>query len=255
MGKGFKHGSSGASLNFKVIAYATEELLKAAQPRENSIGVVTDKEITGYYFCATQPENMAEGEVWFFTDHDSSVSFNALRKNTVQVYLTSAKQYVDGSCVLKLAYIYKNGVWNQFSYARLYIFKENEGLTSGYEVKYSTSNSGFSMGSDKITFSSDKTVGNNVYINPKVDLAHYNSLYVELTCKDRFDSSYSVTIGVGSDIPTGRQEPGSFDASVNKLYSTTRNTYIVPVSNVPYERYIKIAAFAVTGYIHNIWLE
>ena len=58
MAKGFKHGSGGTSLNFKVVGNP-----KPTSPKENTIWINTDVPITGYHFSATQPETMAEGMV------------------------------------------------------------------------------------------------------------------------------------------------------------------------------------------------
>ena len=48
-------GGGGTSLNFKVLAYPTEEALLAATPRDNTIGVVTDQKITSWHFSAEEP--------------------------------------------------------------------------------------------------------------------------------------------------------------------------------------------------------
>lgn len=116
MAKGFKHGSGGSSLNFKVVPYATEDELKSATPIENTIGVITDKNITGYYFATTQPDNMAEGEIWIITDKSSLVAFDVLKKDSVMVYPVSAKQMVSGALVNVTAKSYQNGEWNDWLY-------------------------------------------------------------------------------------------------------------------------------------------
>lgn len=108
MGKGFKSGAGGGNpLNFKVIDGTTEP----ANPKKNWIWVNTDKKITGHYFSATQPENMAEGEVWFSVGASSPVAFNALKKNDIQVYPLSAKQFVSGALVDKTAKTYDGEKW------------------------------------------------------------------------------------------------------------------------------------------------
>ena len=112
MAKGFKHGASSASpLNFEVKAYPSEVELNTATAKENTIGVVTTNPITGWYFNPVQPENMAEGEVWICVGISGAVSFNALKKNGIQVYPLSAKQYVSGALVDKTAKSYQNGKW------------------------------------------------------------------------------------------------------------------------------------------------
>ena len=113
-GSGNIGGGSGG-LNFKVVAYATEEALLAAAPKENTIGVVTDTAVPKWGFYAAAPEAPAEGEIFFAVATESAGSFNALKKNALTVYPTLCQQSVSGEWVRKAAYIYKDGAWVQFS--------------------------------------------------------------------------------------------------------------------------------------------
>lgn len=60
------------------------------------------------------------GDVWVGIDVASTRNFNALKKNNIQVYPVSAKQYVSGEWVNKTAKIYKGGEWLDFSDGYLY---------------------------------------------------------------------------------------------------------------------------------------
>lgn len=102
----------GASLNFDVKAYATEEALLAAAPKENTIGIITENKITSWIFSATEPSPTAAGMVWITTGTSSTIEFNALKKNGIQVYPISAKQYVSGAWVNVPAEIYQGGMWD-----------------------------------------------------------------------------------------------------------------------------------------------
>lgn len=127
MGECFLNQSGGGgSLNFKVKDYATEELLMAATGKDNEIGIITSTPMTGWYMAAEQPEGMQPGEVYIKTGTSSTVAFNALKKNNIQVYPLSATQYVGGAMVSKEAKIYQNGAWVELN-----------GLPSEYqEVEY-----------------------------------------------------------------------------------------------------------------------
>ena len=114
-------GGGGGGLNFKVIPNP-----QPATAKENTIWVDTDK-INNYYFSATQPENMVDYDVWFQMETFSPVDFNALKKNGIQVFPGSAKQYIGGELIAKVASIYQNGEWIQFSADRYYLFKSGEG--------------------------------------------------------------------------------------------------------------------------------
>lgn len=109
MAHGFKHGGSGgggASLNFKVVGNP-----QPTSPKENTIWVNTDLKITAYYFSPAQPEGMTGGEVWISTGAESDVAFNALKKNSIQVYPILAMQYIDGAWAELSTKSWQNGEW------------------------------------------------------------------------------------------------------------------------------------------------
>ena len=106
IGKTNAGGGGGAALNFKVVPGLTQP----GTASENTIWVNTER-IGAWYFSVTQPENMQEWDVWFPVDTSSTVEFNALKKNGIQVYPLSAKQHVSGALVDKTTKIYQNGEW------------------------------------------------------------------------------------------------------------------------------------------------
>lgn len=63
MAKGFKHGTGGAPLNFKVVGGTDQP----ANPSENTIWVNTDQKINGWYFGADEP-NVYDTEILYNSD-------------------------------------------------------------------------------------------------------------------------------------------------------------------------------------------
>ena len=118
MSKGFivGIGGGGASLNYKVVG-GTEQ---PASPSENMIWVNTDAEITSHVFSATEPEAPAEGLVWFKTGSASNGAFNALKNDTLMVYILVVSQYTNGNWKSVVAKIWQSGKWGQFV---TYVFK------------------------------------------------------------------------------------------------------------------------------------
>lgn len=111
MGRGFKHSAGGgAPLNYKLVGGTTEP----SNPKEVLLWISTDAKITGHALSASQPEAPAEGMVWVKTGKTSPVSFNALKKNDLQVYPLDAYQYIGGSWVKKGAKSYIGGKWNDW---------------------------------------------------------------------------------------------------------------------------------------------
>lgn len=179
MAKGFKHGAGGGTpLNFKVVGYATEELLLAATPKENAIGCITQHDITGYHFATTQPVNMANGEICFFTGTLSPASFNALKKNNITVYPMRAQQMVDGALVDVKAKTYKNGAWADW---RSYLYNAGDEcipLTGGWVFKNFGANSyTFNKNNDHISFTHGGGNDCIIYTAEPIDLSMYSTLH------------------------------------------------------------------------------
>lgn len=146
--EGFGGGSN--PLNFKIVPYATEEELLAASPKENTVGIVTTDTITSWIFSATEPTEPMEGMVWITTGISSSVEFNALKKNGIQVYPTSAKQHISGAWVDKNAKSYQGGKWADW----MYVILGDGGTVIG---DFNTIQSGYggsaSLSGDRLTLS------------------------------------------------------------------------------------------------------
>lgn len=106
-------GGGGTSLNFKVVGGTTQP----ASPKENTIWVNTSTAIPSWAFSATEPGSPVAGMVWIATGASSTAPapFNALKKNTLEVYPQTVKQYVNGVWELREAKIYQSETWIQFS--------------------------------------------------------------------------------------------------------------------------------------------
>lgn len=103
-------GGGGTALNFRVVGGTTAP----TNPAENCIWVNTDTPITSWIFSATEPSPAEAGKVWISTGTSSTVEFNALKKNGIQVYPISAKQYVGGVWVDREAQVYQSGEWKDW---------------------------------------------------------------------------------------------------------------------------------------------
>jgi hypothetical protein len=136
MGIGRTNTGGGVGMNFRVIGSTSQPTFA----KENDIWVNTDK-IESYVFSATEPESPVAGMVWFEVGPDSSVAFNALKKNAVYVYPVFCKQYVNGAWEDRFAHIYtQGGEWVQFSEVITNYYLYNLGdsfdlVTGGWEAK------------------------------------------------------------------------------------------------------------------------
>lgn len=202
MAKGFKHGTGGPGLNFKVIGNPQPETA-----RENTVWVDTDHKITFWIFSAVRPETPQEGMVWFLTGKSSSAKFNTLRKNGVMVYPQSCEQYIDGQWVALSARVYLSGSWKSFS---LYLYDNGDecmDLTGGWNTK---GNSGGSISKNQTNMYVGITgvdAANSYkirYTTKPIDLTHLSTLTIVV-------SGYSCS-GGGGAFYVGKTIPASYDS-------------------------------------------
>lgn len=168
------------SLNFEVVGNPQPE-----NPKENTIWVDTDAEITGWDFSAAEPANPAEGMVWFSTGTASSVAFNALKENSVMVYPMSAKQYVDGAWVSKTAKIYQNGEWKEWV---LYLYNKGVEYIGGWKLSgtYTKNETYIRLGA------TGGTAFEGFAESPYIDMLGFNTLYVHIvSCQNSGTECYS----------------------------------------------------------------
>lgn len=150
-----------------------------------------------------------------------------------------------------------------------YMFKENEGIGPGLSLKginYFTSgaitnsdlpyspSAGFSVTKECIS-ANQKNTGNSYWISEKIDVSNYKTLKLDLVCSDRYDDTYSISFGVGPDVPSSQSSIGTYTASKTGIYNTQRGVQSVDISNVNGEVYLKIKGYAVVHKIYNWWLE
>lgn len=205
----------GTSLNFKVVGNP-----QPSSPKENTIWVDTDEEITSWFFSATEPEGTAdEGMVWISTGESSPVAFNALKKNGVMVYPIFAKQYVSGAWVDKTAKSYQGGEWVDWIVWLYNKGNEFTALTGGWEEKHYGNDStkkGIVKGADRITVSIARTSGVHQEsiagtVNA-VDLANVNFIRANIAGYTSNGSSKYNRIGVYADSirePAAYANPGA----------------------------------------------
>lgn len=186
----FNLGGGGSNpLNFKVVGGTTQP----NSPRENTIWVNTGTAITDWFFGATQPGTPIEGMVWFSVGTSSSAEFNALKKNGVQVYPLSAKQYVGSAWVSKTAKSYQNGSWVEWV-TTVYVYKNGTVLPEAGSVIVvgHASNNG-----TNISGTSDNQASSAFTFSGKVNIKNCSKLNIKLSQSDIYGSAY-FTFGIGT---------------------------------------------------------
>lgn len=239
---------SAPALNFKVVGGAAVP----DNPKENTIWVNTDAPITGWALSFETPAEPEEGMVWIVTGTSSKVAFNALKKNTLMVYPTTCKQFVNGAWNNVTAKSYIGGEWVDWL---AYLFIENGGQQVPWVFKALNTKGTVSEKNGAIVFEYT-TVDNNYMAagteNPE-DLSGFTKLCFDLEVRTNFTSGGGeFTIGVTSK-QVNAEYNNTFIASEKPAADSVRKTVKVDVSGIS-SGYVS-AYGIVNATIYNVWRE
>ena len=246
--------STGVELNFEVVGNP-----QPANPKENTIWLNTDVDITGQYLQAEQPEGMAEGEVWISTGTASQFAFNALKKGgTVMVYPISAKQMQGGTLVDVTAKSWQDGEWVEW-FKGVYLLNGTDycdNVTGGWtSAVYNDQNDVTITNGDgfvKITISADNYAQGYFTTKDKISFSGYKTLYIEYE-QTRIASNTWLTV---------HTQKSGYDEHTAKIKlsakANTKSIGALDVSAVKVDCYVRVGGEPSTTYginIYRIWLE
>lgn len=250
MGTCFLYGNcgGGSNLNFKVVGGTTQP----ENPKENTIWVNTDTEITSWSFSATEPGSPVEGMVWISTGTSSTVEFNALKKNGIHVYPLSEKQYVGGAWVNVGVKSYRKGEWVSWWDGILYnAGNEYDYITGGWDginlIKGPTALS--------VAVLESTNYRGVAWTNNSVDLSKYKT--VNCIASAELDEYKAVALMIATDQTANNSNDGVI-AKINPGTSTITNqtlTLEIPSGLPSGEYYVKIFTWKTTLAVSKIWLE
>lgn len=188
-----------------------------------------------------------EGTVWITTGISSHVAFNALKKNSVQVYPLSAKQYISGAWVDKTAKSYQGGEWVELFTGELY----KNGIQ---RVSWNQPTSSAA----KMTFATDRVYGMGCIVTAnKIDLTRFKTLNAIVTATD-YATDQTLRMGIMSSNNTALWDVTEPQVLLNKVAST-KTTISLDVSNVTGEYYIALSynhsTSSAYGTIYEVWME
>jgi hypothetical protein len=252
----FSKGGVGAGLNYKVVGGTSTP----ASPSENTIWVNTSTAITSHVFSATQPTGSA-GMVWIKTGTSSNLAFNALKKNGIQVYPLSAKQYVSGAWVDKTAKSYIGGKWvDWIKYTYLYNNKAVSGYTFGTVNDVETSKSSVSDKGTYVQLTGSSNIYAIFYVTPKVDVTNAKTLKMEVTNASMVIDANRCWFGLSSN--TNAEGSGMNNKTVYASFSGSK-TLSLDVSKISGSFYVALhvgtpgssSGGAFSARVTKIWLE
>lgn len=247
----------GTSLNFKVKAYASEEALLATTPNENTIGIITSTTITSWIFSAKEPAEPEEGMVWILTGTTGDIAFNSLKKNAIQIYVSSVMQYVSGTWTEMEAAIYQNEAWKELA-AELIIYNRGDPCTDITGGWTTNSNYGASatLSDDRIILKReyDGDCDAAAYTKNKIDVGDYKTICVEFNVTIPFSDPLPFSFGLTAT--SGNAEIGE-SGWVAKTTVTDENLVEaeVDISSINGQYYIALCVNQATAEIYTVSLK
>lgn len=233
----------GVGLNFRIIGGTSAP----SSPKENDIWVNTDTIITSYIFSVSEPKEKAKGMLWVTVGEDSTVSFNALKKNEILICPVGVKQYIGGAWVEKVAKTYQNGTWKDW---RVYLYNEGDlcaDLTGGWtnaSVKDGYLQTLHNASGSSTAYTLNAVPGNK-----------YTKLSAEcILTSNQGSGNGTFTIRVAS-AKTGGTD---YASKITKTSSVTIGEKVrvdVDLSAVTNDGYIRLSCYYATVEWHRIWFE
>ena len=238
-------GNGSGGLNLKIVGGTSEP----SNPRENTIWVNTDQKITSWIFSAAEPDEPEEGIVWISTGTSSTVAFNALKKNGIQIHLIYTKQYINSAWVRKNTKIYQSGEWTDLWSGRLFdVGNEYTEITGGWELEKQIDQSDIrSVGgltTSGYLYSSTKNTFNFVHTKKPIDLTGFNSLKANIYY---INSSYRLYIAV---LPFDTD--WGYDSYAARELVTAKGLVSLDISNLGDKYYVAIGCYDNSGDIAEI---
>ena len=244
-------GVGGVGLNFQVVGGTTQP----TSPKENTIWVNTSTEITGYAFSATQPENPINGMVWITIAASSVAEFNALKKNSIQVYPLRASQYISDAWTQVTATSYQSGEWVGWI---LYLYQpgnEFSTVTGGWtssEYTYEGRDIASATKTDNyMEFLGNEGTTRLLGTNYGINVDKFSTLHVDAEVTGSYNS-----VSMYMAIRTGSKN-GTKIGGINFRGELVRSVWTFDLTSVSGDIYLLNVAQSASeckGRIYNIWL-
>lgn len=214
-------------LNFDVVRYASKaDLPKTA--KENTIAVFSGTDISCWKFSPSEPTEPIDGMVWFPIGASSSVSFNVLKKNDIEVHPLSAKQHIGGAWESVEAEIYQNEEWVGWV---KYIFRSGEGEKIKLNV-YAQNGATVKVDDNGITqnFSAGNIIA-KIQTEVPQSLTDKNVICARVKCVRKYtnDAQYTVRLAISKDAKTDHTNNTAI-ASAYFEANSVETVYEIPVT-------------------------
>ena len=231
----FKQG--GAGLNFSIVGGTTQP----ASPKENTIWINTDLEITGWAFDTESPNYLSTGGIWLKTAPNGNAKMNIVKKNTIFVSFLYAFQWNGTAFVSKEAKLYANGRWAEMGA----IFYADGVQIVPWEVKRKSNgeaifgNTHISLRATSNTLDMGVTIGTVDPVNfNDIDSIVFNATTISRTAA----APFTTTFVIADDLAYRRPNIAEFNniARLNVTTANTKENFVIDTRNITGNHFIGI---------------
>lgn len=151
------------SIPINIVAYTSVDELLGSVAADNTIGVIPVADISSWVFDTVEPEEPAEGTLWFTLRLSSPAEFNPLSSNGIMLYPVAALQYTSGGWESVHSEVCINGIWTNIVSD---IFLYNAGTFSDrcdHRASLTPSNATLTYETGYMKFGSIKSTSNELY--------------------------------------------------------------------------------------------
>lgn len=243
-------GGGGGGLNMKVVGSTTQP----TAPRENTIWISTATAITGYVLSPTRPENGTDGLVWLGTAN-TGVKINVGKKNSIVLYLSTAKLYTGGKWVSINCFVYVNSVWNQFAMEGLMVFDRtmqeyadiNKNILAVKDEVYLSRTDADPY--IQMTISESSSITRGYQWKNQVDVTNYNTMEVV-----GYSTKAINKAGLSPNLTDNRHE---IVITASQTFGTERGTMKIDISSLTGNMYVGFSLNQGGGsiYVESVYLR
>ena len=235
----------GGGYNFTILNGTTAP----ENPKENTIWINTDIEIGEWQFSADEPTTRAdgtalvEGDIWICTNIYAGTTFNAFKKNGLEVNISYCRQYNGSTWIEKTAVIYLNGAWTDID---LVIF-DGTTVKNGYSfvtTKYSDTDTVVATPTiaDGKVYSNYKAININLRLDQKIDLTDKTTIETVVSFPNSFSTNNWRYFYIANTI--GGNVQNEWNKKVACTKTTAEQTIVMDVTEITGEYYIGVAAYS-----------
>lgn len=242
-------GGGGGGMELTIIV----DTVRPAKATHNAIWVESNVDATSYALTTVDPENPEDGALCISIGESGAVKMaSPVGENWITVYPLSAKQFINGDWVSKVAKSYQNGEWVDWWNGELY--KDGDAYTDytgGWTTGELYGNSTVTINADSIQLSTSSGSRAHVETKEKVKFGEYKNLTIVFDVINSASTTNVVRLGYSTNKTTNLANATTKVEDVLGKGTTGERSLSISLDGAPESAYV-VVGVGVTGTIINL---